>query len=128
MVDIKKSLDMRLLKSEAKHNTAMFVALEPNKEDRNGDVIKKDEVIKTAHNFVKNLWEKDVNFNHEENTETDKARFVESYTIHKKQVVGNTTLNDWTWIIWLEFDDDLFEEVKKWNINWISVEWKWKAE
>jgi hypothetical protein len=72
---------VRLIKSESKHNTILFVALVPDEEDRNGDIMDVDEITKTAHEFVMNLSKKKINIDHEENSdiEDEEYDYVESY-------------------------------------------------
>jgi hypothetical protein len=59
-------------------NTVLFVALVPDKEDRNGDIISADEIVKTAHKFMSDLQNKAVNIDHTDELVED-AQFVESY-------------------------------------------------
>jgi hypothetical protein len=56
----------------------MFVALVPDKEDRNGDIISADEIVKTAHKFVADIRNKKVNIDHTDEL-VENAQFVESY-------------------------------------------------
>ena len=48
----------------------------PDEVDYNKDVITKDEIIKTAHNFVENLDLKKINVDHKEWTEIPSARLL----------------------------------------------------
>lgn len=62
---------MRIVKAENTHRTAVFVVLEPEVEDRNGDVVDVATITKAAHEFMLNLQDKAVNVNHEEDTDVD---------------------------------------------------------
>lgn len=53
-------MSMKILKNLS-HQTATFVILEPEIEDRNGDIISADEIVNTAHHFMRHLPDKRVN-------------------------------------------------------------------
>ena len=72
---------MRVIKSSDSHQTAIFVVLEPEVIDRNGDIVDVDAITEAAHEFMLNLPSKSVNFDHQEDTETPDAEFVESYIL-----------------------------------------------
>ena len=72
---------MEELETTTKYNTILFVALEPDEIDRNGDKITVEEIHKAAYEFMYNLSVKKVNVNHLDNTDIDEARFVESYIL-----------------------------------------------
>ena len=71
-------LRMRIIKNTS-HQTATFVILEPEVEDRNGDIVSVDEIVLTAHSFMRHLQEKRANMNHMRNTDQDDVAFVESF-------------------------------------------------
>lgn len=56
--------NMQILKADDSLRTATFVALVPDVEDRNGDVITAKEIAKTAHRFMQDVINKKVNVNH----------------------------------------------------------------
>ena len=60
--------------------------------DRNGDIITDVEITKTAHDFVKNLGDKAVNVDHEEETDLETAEFVESFIAPVDIQVGLETI------------------------------------
>jgi hypothetical protein len=46
---------IKLLKTDDSHKTVSFCILVPDEEDRNGDIISAEEIIKTAHEFMANI-------------------------------------------------------------------------
>ena len=72
---------MRVIKSSDSHQTAIFVVLEPETVDRNGDIVAVDTITESAHEFMLNLSDKTVNIDHQDNTDTQEAEFVESYIL-----------------------------------------------
>lgn len=119
----KEPMRIKVLKTES-HNTVTFVALEPDVEDYNGDIATRDEIIKAAHNFMINLQEKVVNINHEEWTDIDKqdAQFVESYILPVDIEFDDWVISEWSWLVAIKFNDDLFWKIQSWDIVGISVE------
>ena len=103
----------KILKASAMHNTITYAILVPDEEDRNGDVISQDEIIKTAHEFVLNLQSKSVNLNHEKGTDTDEVVFVESFVAPAEIPLENgKTIKKGTWMVGFKFiSDDLFKKV-----------------
>lgn len=110
---------MKLLKDK-KHNTVLFVALEPDSKDRNWDVISKEEIMLTAHEFILNLKDKKFNFDHESFTDTEKAKVVESYVLPNEYA----WYKEGSWILWVKFSPDLYKNVISWDVVGISIEWK----
>jgi len=119
---------VKIIKTDNSFNTVLFVALAPDEEDRNGDVITEDEITKTAHDFIRNLNKKAVNVDHKENTDIDNAEFVESFVAPVDISVWDETIQKWSWIIWIKFDEKTYTNIKKWEYIWISIEWKWNRE
>lgn len=72
---------MRVIKSDNSHQTAIFVVLEPETLDRNGDIVGIDTITEAAHEFLLNLPAKAVNLNHQDGTDTTEAAYVESYIL-----------------------------------------------
>ncbi len=105
----------------------MFVALVPDVEDRNGDIISAEEIVKTAHKFMADLQNKKVNVDHTDEM-VENAQFVESYI--------NPSDQDWDWnlipkgsrILWIKFDDDTYEKILNWEFVGISIEWTGKYD
>lgn len=116
----------RILHKSASHKTITFVILEPWVEDRNGDIINEDEIIKTAHEFMSNLPSKKVNMNHQANTDQDGVRFVESFVLPVDLQFGTEVVKQWSWLVAFKFDDEnLYQQVIDWDIVWVSMEWYW---
>ena len=67
------------IRKEAKFNIVTFVALVPDEEDFNGDIISSDEIQKTAIEFMQNIQNKDMNIDHDDDVTVDSFSFVESY-------------------------------------------------
>lgn len=112
----------KLVKTSDLHNTVTFVVLEPDTEDLNGDIISKDEIIKTAHEFVLNLSKKYINVNHEEGTEIDDAKVVESYISNEDTVVGGEIIKSGSRFVGIKFSSDMYEQVKTGEIVGVSME------
>ena len=100
------------------HKIVTFAVLVPDEEDLNGDIITADEVIKTAVDFAKNLAEKKINFDHEAGTETEEAWFVETYILP----VELDGLPKGTWMVGIQFSDDLYQKVVDQKIVGVSME------
>ena len=116
----------RILTKNENHKTITFVILEPGIEDRNGDVISPNEIIKTAHEFMSNLHIKKVNIDHEQWTDLEWVRFVESFILPVEFTVWEETVKAWSWLVGFKFDDDeLYEKVITWEIVGVSMEWYW---
>lgn len=116
---------IKLLKTNDIHKTISFCILVPNEEDRNWDVISEDEVIKTAHDFWANMWEKFLNIDHKDNTHIDKKKFiyVENFIAPNDIIVWENIVKKWSWYVWIKFlDDELYEDVKSWEFVWVSME------
>lgn len=71
----------RILKTDSGHKTITFAVLVPDEPDLAGDIISKDEIVKTAHNFVESLDIKKVNINHQDGTDVATVKIVESYIL-----------------------------------------------
>lgn len=114
---------MKILK-DLKHNTVLFAVLEPNEVDRNGDSISEREIILSAHEFLLNLDKKWFNFDHEEGTDTNGAKLVESYILPLEY----KNFKAWTWVIWVKFSNSMYKKIISWEILWVSIEWKWERK
>ncbi len=108
-------------------NTVLFIALVPDEEDGNGDIITADEIKKAAYEFMINLQDKVVNINHEDE-EIESAKFVESYLTISDIERGEEIIPQGTWIIGIQFDDETFEKIQCWDFVWISIEGVWTYE
>lgn len=109
---------MRIVKASLKHRTAVFVVLEPEVVDRNGDIVGVEEITDAAHDFVLNLSEKAVNVDHKKNTDTPDAQFVESYILpadlEGEDPEGNEyTISAGSWMVGIKFSEVLWEELQK---------------
>jgi len=118
----KNDKKMRIIKEDDWFNTVLFVALTPDEEDRNWDVISENEITKTAHDFVLNLSEKDVNVDHEDDTELETAEFVESFIAPVDIPVWDEVIAKGSWVIGIRFDDETYQSVKNGDFVGISIE------
>lgn len=109
-------------------NTVLMIALVPDEEDGNGDIITAEEIKKAAYEFMINLPDKAVNINHEKDTEIPTAHFVESYLTLMDMERWESVIPQGTWIIGIQFDDETFEKIQNEDFVWISIEWLWKYE
>ena len=121
-------MEAKIVRKIASLNTVLFIALVPDEVDGNGDIISADEIKKAAYEFMLNLQEKKVNINHEEDTEIASAHFVESYLTLFDMERGDGVIPQWTWILWIQFDDETYEKIQNEDFVWISIEGLWKYE
>lgn len=116
---------IKLLKTNDTHKTVSFCILVPYEEDRNGDIISEDEIIKTAHDFGAHMWEKFLNVDHKDDTHIEKEKFVyvENFIAPNDIIVWDEIVKKWSWYVWIKFlDDDLYKDVKSWEFVWVSME------
>lgn len=120
-------MDKRIIKTNDIHKTVTYVVLEPQTVDFDNDYIDENEIIKTAHEFVLNLWIKKVNFNHQEGTDTDEVKFVESFVTPVDIEVDGWTIKKWSRMVAFKFSDELYQKVLDGEIVWVSLEWYYNA-
>lgn len=123
MVKITKtSSKKRIIKTDDTFNTIMFVALVPDAEDSNGDIISEEEITSTAHEFMINLQDKSVDVDHDEDDVVEDAVFVESYiTPIDIELENGETIPKWSWVVWIKFEDDIYEKFVDGDFVWISI-------
>lgn len=117
---------IRLLKTNDTHKTISFCILTPGVEDRNGDVISEDEIIKTAHDFGRDMSTKYLNVDHKDGTKIDKANYdyVESFIAPNDIIVWESIVKKWSWYVWIKFySKDLYNAIIAWEYVWVSMEW-----
>jgi len=124
---------VKFIKSKKTFNTILFVILVPEIEDRNGDIISEDEIIETAHEFMINSNKKKININHSSSDEVDEEEydFVESYIMPCEFVVdedNDLIIPKWSWVLWIKFSDEVYEDILDGKYVWVSMEWFWKRE
>ena len=108
-------------------NTVLFAVLVPNEVDRNWDIITEDEIVKTAYQFMKNLEQKAVNVDHQRWTIIPQTYFVESYIAPLDIPVWEwKTIPKWSWIVGIQFDEKIYNEIVNWNYVGVSMEWLWR--
>lgn len=112
----------KLINKNDKNNTILFVVLVPDEVDRNWDIITEQEITKTAHDFVINLTEKKVNIDHEDKFIED-AVFVESFVAPNDIIVEKEVIPKGSWLVWIKFNEDVYNEIKKGEYVGISMEW-----
>lgn len=117
---------IKLLKTDDNHKTVSFCVLTPNIEDRNGDIISADEIIKTAHDFWANMNEKFLNIDHKDDTHIKKSEyvFVENFIAPADIIIWENIVKKWSWYVWIKFiNEKLYEMVKSGDFVWVSMEW-----
>jgi hypothetical protein len=85
--------------------------------DLQGDIYSADEVVKACHNF--NEFCRKAYLDHA--VETEKAKFVESYISPADITIGETEITKGTWLAVMQFDEDLWDDVKKGKFNGLSI-------
>ncbi len=118
---------MLLLKANDSHQTAIFVVLEPETIDRNGDIVSVDTITEACHDFMLNLEEKAVNLNHEKNTDIPELQFVENYILPMDLEGTDGDGKDYvisagSWMIGIKFSDSLWEKLVEGSFTGISLE------
>ena len=117
---------IKLLKTDDNHKTISFCVLTPNIEDRNWDIIKEEEIIKTAHDFGANMQNKFLNIDHKENSQIEKTQyqFVENFIAPNDIIIWENIVKKWSWYVWIKFtNEELYKNVKAWDFVWVSMEW-----
>lgn len=113
----------RILTKNENHKTITFVILEPGVEDRNGDIISTNEIIKTAHEFMSNLHLKKVNVNHEKDSDIEWVRFVESFILPVDLPIEEEVVKAWSWLVGFKFNNEqLYKQVISGEIVGVSME------
>lgn len=114
---------MRILKTDTSHRTATFVVLEPDVEDRNGDVISADEIVKTAHEFVRNIAAKFVNIDHKAGTVVESVEFVESFVLPEDLTIAGSVIKSGSWLVGFRFiSEEVWQQVLDGEISGVSME------
>ncbi len=109
-------------------NVVITPVLVPDVEDRNWDVISSFEIQKTAYEFIENLSKKSVNIDHEDWTDIDWVKYVESYIVP-------VDMNFWeweiitkgTWVVWIKLTEELYKQALEWEFTSVSMEWWWNS-
>ncbi|PZM85071.1 hypothetical protein DLH72_02215 [Candidatus Gracilibacteria bacterium] len=116
---------IKLLKTDDNHKTVSFCVLTPNIEDRNGDIISADEIIKTAHDFGANMNEKFLNIDHKDDTHIEKSEyvFVENFIAPADIIIGENIVKKGSWYVGIKFiNEKLYEMVKSGDFVGVSME------
>lgn len=96
---------------------ATFVVLEADKVDLQGDIYSAEEVAKGCHNF--NEFCRKAYLDHA--VETEKGKIVESYIAPSDLTIGETVIAKNTWLAVMQFDEELWQDVKKGKFNGLSI-------
>lgn len=106
----------RIIKTNESHKTVTFAVLVPDEIDLNNDAISKDEIVKTAHEFVASLNLKKINVDHKEWSELDESlvKIVESYILPMDLATDWWVLPEGTRMVALKFEDDAMYQ---WVLN-----------
>lgn len=118
--DLSGSMDgsipiMKALDSELRQGT--YVVLAPDKTDLHGDIYSATEVAKACHNF--NEYCGTTFIDHKE--DTDQAKIVESYLAPVDMKVGDQLVTKGTWLAVVQYDESLWQEVKKGKYTGLSI-------
>ena len=117
-----------IIKTDDTLNVVLFTILVPDKVDFNWDKISEKEITKTAYEFIQNIWEKKVNKNHEDWTDLETIKFVESYIAPVDIPVWDNVITKWSWVLGIQFDKITYEDILNWDYSGVSMEWFWKYE
>lgn len=118
-------MENKITKTSETHKTITFAILVPDEVDLNGDMIPKDEIVKTAHNFVETLDLKKVNVDHKDGTDIPTVKIVESYILPMDMPIDWEIIPEGSWMVALKFEDDkLYQDVLNWDYVWVSMEGK----
>lgn len=96
---------------------ATYVVLEGDSVDLHGDTYTTEEVAKACHNFNTNCRKAFID--HAE--ETDQASIVESYVAPVEMILGDTYVPKGTWLAVVQYDKELWKEVKKGTYTGLSI-------
>ncbi len=94
-----------------------FVVLEPDVVDLHGDTYNATEVSKGCHSF--NVECRKAFIDH--SVETDAASIVESYISPVDMVLDGEFVSKGTWVAVVQFDKELWKEVKKGTYDGLSI-------
>lgn len=121
--------DLQIISKNEWLNTILFVALVPDEIDRNWDIISEFEITKTAHEFMANLQEKNIDIDHNPENTLDDFKFVESFISQNEIILENwNIIPKWSWIVWIKFEPEIYQKFVSWEYVWISIFWVWKYE
>lgn len=112
----------KITAQDSAHKIITFPVLVPDEKDLNGDIITADEIVKTAVNFALSLGVKKINFDHQDGTDTTEARFVETYILPIDMEMEGGTLPKGTWMVGIQFSDELYQKVIDGEIVGVSME------
>lgn len=97
---------------------ATFLVLAPDEVDLQGDVYDSEEIRKACHGFQVHC--RKANLFHA--AETDLATIVESYIAPADFYLGEQYVKKGSWLqVWQVEDDELWDMVKKGDINGVSI-------
>lgn len=108
----------------AHKRVATFVVLEPDTEDRNGDVITAEEIMKAAHEFFVYKDQKRININHEYGTDRMDVVYVGSLIAPVDIVLPDGIIKAGSWLVEMKFlSESLWQQVLDGSITGVSMEW-----
>lgn len=109
-------------KSEAEQ-IVTGAALVPEKPDKEGDVVDKENVRHVAYDYLETHQKVDEMHDRQERDHS----VVESYVTPKEMDIGGETVPEGTWMVSVRLGDDAWEKVEKGLITGFSVDgmaWK----
>lgn len=112
----------KIASQDSVHKIITFPVLVPDEKDFNWDIISQDEIVKTAINFALSLGTKQINFDHQDGTDTTEARFVETYILPIDMVMEGGILPKGTWMVWIQFSETLYQKFIDGEIVGVSME------
>ncbi len=114
------------IKKTNKFNVILFIALVPDEVDRNWDIITAEEITKTAYEFFKNIENKSINVDHKD--KVIEWTFVESYLLPIDMETEEWIVPAGSWIVGIQFDEDIYNQIESWEYVGISIEWEATTE
>lgn len=117
-------ISMQIIKSTTMKQVASFVVLEPDTEDRNGDTISAEEIMKTAHEFFVYKDQKRINTNHKSGTTRLDVVYVGSWIAPVDIPVEDEVIKAGSWIVDMKFlSEKTWKKVLDGTITGVSMEW-----
>jgi hypothetical protein len=103
------------------HQIVTGPALVPDRPDREGDVVSKENIEEVAYDYMKNHQKVDEMHDGNDRWEHD---VVESYIAPQEFELGGTTIPKGTWMVSVQLGDDAWQKVQKGTFSGFSVEGK----
>ena len=113
------TVDIPILKVNEEKKIVTGVVYEPNVVDSQGDFMDAETIEKTAYDYMENQQNIDIKHDFKTN---ENLKVVESYITKSDTTIGNKNVKTGTWVMSVKInDDDVWEKVKKGEINGFSM-------